>query len=51
MHDMAGYTPYEGWTVSGAVRDVLSRGRLLVREGQFRPAPGWGRFVRGVMAG
>ena len=45
MHNLAGYTPYEGRRVQGAVRDVFSRGRQLVREGEFIPAPGWGRFV------
>ena len=45
LHNLAGYTPYEGRRVQGAVRDVFSRGRQLVREGEFIPAPGWGRFV------
>jgi dihydropyrimidinase len=45
LHNLAGYTPYEGWRVQGAVRDVFSRGRQLVREGEFIPAPGWGRFL------
>lgn len=43
LHDVAGYTPYEGMRVQGAVRDVFSRGRALVRDGVFVPAPGWGR--------
>ena len=47
LHAMAGYTPYEGWPVSGRVRDVFSRGRQLVREGEFIPVPGWGRFQKG----
>ena len=46
LHNLAGYTPFEGRRVQGAVRDVFSRGRPLVREGEFIPAPGWGRFVR-----
>lgn len=46
LHDLAGYTPYEGRRVQGAVREVFSRGRQLVRDGEFIPAPGWGRFVR-----
>ena len=46
LHNLAGYTPYEGWKIAGAVRDVFSRGRQVVREGEFIPAPGWGRFVR-----
>jgi dihydropyrimidinase len=45
LHNLAGYTPYEGWPVRGAVRDVFCRGRRLVREGEFVPAPGWGQFV------
>jgi dihydropyrimidinase len=45
LHNLAGYTPYEGRRVQGAVRDVFSRGRQLVREGEFIPAPGWGRFL------
>ncbi|PKO20807.1 MAG: dihydropyrimidinase, partial [Chloroflexi bacterium HGW-Chloroflexi-1] len=46
LHNLAGYTPYEGWQVQGAVRDVFSHGRAVVRDGEFVPAPGWGRFVR-----
>lgn len=46
LHNLAGYTPYEGARVQGAVRDVFVRGRQLVRGGEFIPAVGWGRFVR-----
>lgn len=46
LHNLAGYTPYEGWRVQGAVRDVFVRGRGLVRAGEFIPATGWGRFVK-----
>jgi dihydropyrimidinase len=45
LHNLAGYTPYEGWPVRGAVRDVFCRGRRVVRDGEFAPAPGWGQFV------
>jgi dihydropyrimidinase len=51
LHNLAGYAPYEGWRVQGAVRDVFVRGRGLVREGEFVPAPGWGRFIRANEAG
>ena len=51
LHALAGYTPYEGWNVTGTVRDVFSRGRRLVNEGEFAPAPGWGRFQRGFLPG
>jgi dihydropyrimidinase len=46
LHNLAGYTPYEGMPVQGAVRDVFVRGRQLVRDGAFMPAPGWGQFVK-----
>ena len=46
LHNLAGYTPYEGMRVQGAVRDVFVRGRGLVRDGAFHPAPGWGHYVR-----
>ncbi len=46
LHNVAGYTPYEGMTAQGAVRDVFVRGRALVQEGEFRRAAGWGRFTR-----
>jgi dihydropyrimidinase len=46
LHNLAGYTPYEGWSVRGAVRDVFCRGRRLVQDGEFRPVPGRGRLVR-----
>jgi dihydropyrimidinase len=51
LHAMAGYTPYDGWAVTGAVRTVFSRGRQLVRDGEFLSAPGWGRFQRGSLGG
>lgn len=49
LHNLAGYTPYEGWAVRGAVRDVFSRGRRLVRDGEFAPAPGWGRHIAAAL--
>jgi dihydropyrimidinase len=39
------YTPYEGMTVSGAVRDVFVRGRPVVRGGRFVGTRGTGQFV------
>ncbi len=46
LHNLAGYTPYEGWPVKGRVREVFCRGRSLVRAAEFIASPGWGRFVR-----
>lgn len=39
------YTPYEGWTVPGAITAVYSRGDLVAREGQCLGTPGRGRFL------
>ncbi len=49
LHNLAGYSPYHGMAVQGAVRDVFVRGRPLLREGQFSPVVGWGRFVQAGM--
>jgi dihydropyrimidinase len=45
MHDRAGYTPYEGLSVTGWPQIVLSRGRVVVRDGTLQVAPGTGRFL------
>src|SRR5262249_51207998 len=45
LHDRAGYTPYEGRSVTGWPETVLSRGRVAVRDGRLHVAPGSGRFL------
>jgi dihydropyrimidinase len=45
LHQQVDYTPYEGWPVRGYPHTVLSRGRVVVREGQFVGPAGGGRFV------
>lgn len=39
------YDPYEGWTVRGAPRVVLSRGEAIVRDGRLVASPGRGEYV------
>ena len=39
------YTLYEGWEMVGAPRSVLSRGRLLVHDGQWHGEAGSGQFI------
>src|SRR5262245_32315736 len=49
MKDNAGYTPYEGMTVTGWPTTVLSRGRVAVENGRLKVHRGTGKFVpRGV---
>jgi dihydropyrimidinase len=45
LHERVDWSPYEGVQVQGWPRDVLSRGRVIVRDGQFVGELGWGRFV------
>jgi dihydropyrimidinase len=45
MHDLAGYTPYEGHKVTGWPVTVLSRGRIVVDDGLLRANPGSGCFL------
>jgi dihydropyrimidinase len=52
LHHTSDYTPYEGMAVAGGVRQVLVRGRAVIREGAFVGSRGGGRFVeRGGPAG
>jgi dihydropyrimidinase len=40
------YSCYEGRTVQGASDVVLSRGSVVVRDGQFTGRKGYGRFLK-----
>jgi dihydropyrimidinase len=46
LHERVDWSPYAGLELEGWPRDVLSRGRTIVREGEFVGEAGWGRFVR-----
>ena len=45
LHERVDWSPYEGMHIRGWPRDVLSRGRVVVRGGEFVGQVGWGRFV------
>lgn len=45
LHQNVDYCPYEGWEVHGYPVLVLSRGEVIVRDGEFVGAAGRGRFV------
>jgi dihydropyrimidinase len=45
LHQNVDYCPYEGWMVHGYPVTVLSRGEVLVREGQVTAPAGRGRFL------
>ncbi|HSS66014.1 MAG TPA: dihydropyrimidinase, partial [Gammaproteobacteria bacterium] len=45
LHDNVGYTPYEGRRVRGWPETVLSRGRLVVADGELKVDRGSGAFL------
>jgi dihydropyrimidinase len=49
LHQNCNYTPYQGMQVRGWPRTVLSRGEVIVREGEFVGSEGRGKYLkRGV---
>ncbi|HUP63759.1 MAG TPA: dihydropyrimidinase [Thermoanaerobaculia bacterium] len=45
-HMNVDYSAYEGLTVRGVARTVLSRGRVIIDEGKFTGSPGSGSFLK-----
>ncbi|MCA1323231.1 dihydropyrimidinase [Herbaspirillum sp. alder98] len=45
LHDNVGYTPYEGRQITGWPETVLSRGRVVVSDGELRVERGSGRYI------
>jgi dihydropyrimidinase len=46
LHSNLSYTPYQDVTVTGAPVTTISRGEVIVKNGQFIGARGRGRFVK-----
>lgn len=46
LHQNVDYAPYEGWEVQGYPTTVLSRGEIIVHDGQFLASAGRGNFLR-----
>ncbi len=50
-HMQVDYSAYEGWTVKGVTEVVLSRGNVIVENGEWKGKAGAGRFIkRGTIA-
>lgn len=45
LHHNVDYTPFEGLAVQGWPQTVISRGELIVDEGELKGKPGRGRFL------
>ncbi|VAW36157.1 Dihydropyrimidinase [hydrothermal vent metagenome] len=50
VHETAGWTPYNGLTLQGWPQTTLSRGKIVVHDGQFLGAMGNGRFIHRTQA-
>ena len=48
LHTIGGYNPYEGMTVHGRVRTTISRGEVIVEDGEFVGDAGRGQFLPGL---
>ncbi|RME45959.1 MAG: dihydropyrimidinase [Caldilineae bacterium] len=46
LHEKPDWTPYDGLTVTGWPEVTLSRGEVIVQDGEFLGAAGRGRFVK-----
>ncbi len=44
-HMNVDYSAYEGMSITGRVRTVLSRGRVVIDDGEYHGAAGHGRFL------
>jgi dihydropyrimidinase len=45
LHQGTDFTPFEGFRIAGWPRTVISRGKLIVDEGEFVGAPGYGKLL------
>ncbi len=45
LHHTSDYTPYEGLSLAGSVRDVFVRGRAVITDSQYVGRRGAGKFV------
>jgi dihydropyrimidinase len=45
-HMNVDYSAYEGRTIRGVVETVLSRGRVVIEDGEYKGKPGEGKFLK-----
>ncbi len=45
LHTKCGWTPFEGMSVRGKVRQVLLRGQIACKDGEIKVRPGYGRAI------
>lgn len=50
LHEQVGWTPYDGLEIVGWPRATLSRGEVIVQDGEFHASPGRGRYIQRTAA-
>jgi len=45
MHSLAGYSPYEGWSIQGKVTATILRGEVIMQDGKLLKSPGYGKYL------
>jgi len=50
-HMRVDYSAYEGWTVTGVTEVVLSRGNVIVENGEWKGQAGTGQFIKRGLTG
>jgi dihydropyrimidinase len=45
LHMKTDFSPYQGWTIRGKNRMTISRGEVIVEDGEYTGAKGRGRFL------
>ena len=46
QHDNAGYSPFDGWEITGLPTTVLSRGARIIEHGALQAKAGHGQFLQ-----
>lgn len=46
MHTSCGWTPYEGWEITGKVSHTILRGKVVMQAGEILGKPGDGHFIQ-----
>jgi dihydropyrimidinase len=50
-HMRVDYSAYEGWTIKGVTEVVLSRGKVIVENGEWKGRAGAGQFIKRGLTG
>ena len=48
LYTKVGWTPYNGWTVTGVVELTMLRGTVIAKDRKVVGQPGFGRYIKGT---